>query len=165
MDAKVFGDTYARGLKSTINFLSSRGVPRDMAPECAQAAWAKGWERIKQLRDENLLISWVNSIALNHSRRALKKAKHEVAWTPDRERKTEIDLAAIDIAAILQSCGPKDRRLLEAQLDGRSAQELAAETGLTETAMRLRCLRARRAARNSCNVVAPEMHDFARNDA
>jgi RNA polymerase sigma factor (sigma-70 family) len=150
MDATVFANTYKKGIKSTINFLSSRGIPRDMAPECAQAAWAKGWERLKQLRDESLLVSWVNSIALNHSRRAMKKARHEVAWTQDRERRTEMDLAAIDVASILQSCEPKDRELLEAQLQGRSAQELAAETGLTETAMRLRCLRARRAARENC---------------
>jgi len=157
MDSAKFASTYETGLKSTINFLSSRGIPRDMAPECAQAAWVKGWERLKQLRDESLLLSWVNVIALNHSRRTLKKNKQEVAWTPDRDRRIEMDLAAIDLAYILSCCTPKDRRLLEAQLLGRSPQELAAEAGLSETAMRLRCLRARRSAREHCRAHAPSV--------
>lgn len=150
MDSAVFEQAYATAWKSTITYLTSRGIPLDTAVECAQAAWVTGWERLVQLRDDSVLVSWVNVIALNYSRRAMKKATCHVEWTPDREPGEEMNLSAIDIAQILHSSSPKDRVVLEGQLMGRSAQELAREQGMTESAMRIRCMRARRAARQRC---------------
>jgi len=63
--------------------------------------------------------------------------------------KTSLDLAAIDIARILRACRPLDRFLLEAQMNGVTAKEMAREQGLTETAVRIRFLRARRSARKA----------------
>ena len=152
MDAALFAKAYETASKSTIHFLTSRGIPIDTAAECAQAAWVTGWERLVQLRDDSFLISWVNVIALNYSRKAMKKATYHVEWTPARELGEEMNLSAIDIAQILHSCTPRERTVLEGQLMGRSAQELAAEAGMTESAMRIRCMRARRAARQRCEA-------------
>jgi DNA-directed RNA polymerase specialized sigma24 family protein len=150
MDAAIFAEAYESTWKSTIHFLTAKGIPLDTAAECAQAAWVTGWERLVQLRDDSVLVSWVNVIALNYGRKAMRKASSHVEWTPARELGEEMDLAAIDVAQILHSCSPRDRAVLEGQLMGRSAQELAAEAGLTESAMRIRCMRARRAARQRC---------------
>ena len=51
-----------------------------------------------------------------------------------------------------QNCGSRssDRSLLEAQLMGTTAEELAKSEGVTPTAIRLRLLRARRSARQIC---------------
>ena len=63
--------------------------------------------------------------------------------------KIHLDLAAIDVARILRVCRPPDRLLLEAQMQGVTAKEVAREQGLTETAVRIRFLRARRSARQA----------------
>ncbi|MCU1324843.1 MAG: polymerase sigma factor [Bryobacterales bacterium] len=152
MDANVFANAYETARKSTINFLTSRGIPLDTAVECTQAAWVTGWERLVQLRDDSFLVSWINVIALNYSRKAMRKATCHVEWKSHREAGEEMNLSAIDVAQILQSCSPRDRAVLEGQLIGRSAQELAAEAGMTESAMRIRCMRARRAARLRCET-------------
>lgn len=45
-----------------------------MACESAQAAWVRGWGRLGQLRDETLVLTWVNTIALNVYRRLIREA-------------------------------------------------------------------------------------------
>lgn len=146
MTREEYGQAYQRGFDCTVRFLLSRGVQRDSAIESAQAAWARGWERLFQLRDENMVLTWVNSIALNLYRGGMRR---ETATCPLTEFRgaTAIDLAAIDIARILDFCRPCDRVLLEQQLHGVSTKEIADRQGATETAIRIRLLRARRTAR------------------
>jgi RNA polymerase sigma factor (sigma-70 family) len=114
--------------------------------EAAQAAWVRGWERLGQLRDEKLVVTWVNTIALNAYRRLIRKETHP-ELSEVREKSVTIDIAAMDVARILQFCRPCDRAILEQQyLRGVSTQEIAREHGVTETAIRIRLLRARRDA-------------------
>src|SRR5258708_22043158 len=72
MTTEGFGQAYSRGFDVTIRFLTSRGLRRDHACEVAQAAWVKGWERLGQLRDERFVFTWVNTIALNVYRKAIR---------------------------------------------------------------------------------------------
>jgi DNA-directed RNA polymerase specialized sigma24 family protein len=58
-----------------------------------------------------------------------------------------IDFAAIDIARILTFCRPSDRHLLEQSMSGVTTAEIAREQGASDTAIRIRLLRARRDAR------------------
>ena len=58
-----------------------------------------------------------------------------------------IDLAAIEVARILRICRPCDRALLEQQIHGLTPEDVARQQGVTKTAMRIRFMRARRAAR------------------
>src|SRR6478735_8526671 len=118
MDAATFSETYQEGLPRTIRFLLSLGFPRDTVSEIAQTAWSRAWERLNQLRDDSKMLSWVNTIALNDARKTLRRAKQHVCITPDRERITTLNVAAIDISKILDLCAPKDREILEAHLDG-----------------------------------------------
>lgn len=146
MTREKYGLAYQKGFASTVRFLLSRGVPNDSANESAQAAWVRGWERLNQLRDEATLLTWVNSIALNVYRGVIRR---ECFSEPlkDLHGKGGIDLAAIDMALILDVCRPSDRYLLELCLQGVSMKEIAGRRGVTETAIRIRLLRARRAAR------------------
>ena len=157
MNATLFGDAYVQGLKRTLHFLLSRGVPHDVAPDIAQSAWLRGWERREQLRDESMIFSWINSIALNHFRRTLRGRRREEELRPAHYdiRATELNEAAIDIARIVDACTPKDRDLLQAQLLGITAKELANTGDISQTAIRIRLMRARRSARQLCEPRTP----------
>jgi DNA-directed RNA polymerase specialized sigma24 family protein len=146
MTRSEYGRAYQAGFKVTVSFLASRGAPQDAAEETAQAAWTRGWERINQLRDDHLVRTWVNTIALNMYRRS---AQLESRMQPlsDQAGGADIDLAAIDLARLLSSCGSSDRALLIHQLHGLTTSEMALAVGATEIAVRIRLLRARRSAR------------------
>ena len=146
MTSSLYGQAYESGFDRTIRFLISKGVGRDDAQEVAQAAWARGWECLNQLRDDNMVLTWVNTIALNIFRRALHVERHREPL-PELFSSLTIDLAAIDIASVLKSCRPRERHLLELQMHGATAKEIAEDNGVTETTIRIRLMRARRAAR------------------
>src|SRR5579864_8468204 len=152
MTREEFGDIYLAGRERTIRFLLSRGAAPGLAPDVAQAAWLRGWERLSQLRDPQMIVTWVNSIALNEYRRVIRTERLLQDMQQSAEGKTCLNLAAIDIARILHACKPPDRLLLEAQMRGVTAKEMACQQGLTETAVRIRFLRARRAARRALEI-------------
>jgi RNA polymerase sigma factor (sigma-70 family) len=142
-----FGRAYEHEFDDTVRFLLSRGVrPRDTAADAAQAGWTKGWEKIDQLRNESLLKTWVNSIALNVYRSSLRR-EPMYQTLPDLVSKTGINLAALEVRRVLRTCHPSDRKLLEQQMRGLTAEEIAKHLGITVTAVRVRFVRARRAAR------------------
>ena len=68
---------------------------------------------------------------------------------PIHGRTTAINLAAIDVAKAMHLCRPPERELLEAQMVGVTAKEMAQAQGVTETSIRLRFFRARRSAREA----------------
>jgi len=147
MTREDYGQAYQRGFDLTTRFLISRGVPREMARDVAQAAWVKGWERLSQLRNDSMVVTWVNAIAMNVHRSVLRSEKSYQSL-PEFYTRVELNLAAIDLNRILQYCAPRDRALLELQMQGDTAEEIARKQGVTETAIRIRLLRARRAARS-----------------
>lgn len=142
-----------------MRFLLSRGVNRDTALDVAQSAWLRGWERLSQLRDERVLITWVNTIALNQFRRVIRRDQvHEVLQDAPNPR-PPLDMAALDLRTILSRCRMRDRILLKAQLQGMTAKELSERTGASATAMRLRLFRARTAARMIAEGAGPQKHE------
>jgi DNA-directed RNA polymerase specialized sigma24 family protein len=147
MDRESYGQAYQEGVERTIRFLLSRGVAREMAPDIAQSAWLRGWERLSQLRDERMVVTWVNTIALNHYRRVIRTERLHQPIDEPLQSTTSPNLAAIDVSRILHVCRPPDRALLEAQMVGVTAKEMARVQGVSETAIRIRFLRARRSAR------------------
>ena len=149
MTREEYGDIYQSGRERTIRFLLSRGASPGLAPDVAQAAWLRGWERLAQLRDPQTIVTWINTIALNHYRRVIRVERLHQEIQPSSHGKTCMDLAAIDVNRILHICRPPERFLLEAQMSGITAKEMAREKGLTETAVRIRFLRARRSARKA----------------
>lgn len=145
MTREEYGSAYQRGFNLTVRFLVSRGVPYDAAQETAQAAWVKGWERLAQLRDATMVLTWMNSIALNIHRSHIRREPLLQAL-PELSTPPKVNLAAIDVRRILKNCKQKDRVVLQRHyIEGYKVQEIASEQGWTETAVRIRLLRARRA--------------------
>lgn len=96
-----------------------------------------------------MVLTWVNTIALNIYRRTLQRERL-LQPLPDlysQHSQLAIDMAAIDVACVLKSCRPRERCLLELQMGGATPKEIAQSNGVTETAIRLRLMRARRAVR------------------
>ena len=137
MTRHEYGHAYEQGYKLTVRFLLSKGVPRDAAEESAQAAWARGWERIHQLRERDFLRTWVNTIALNLHRRSVRADNRKQALS-DCPGGNEVNVAAIDLARLLRFCSDSERLLLRQQLHGLSTCEMASAVGTTETAVRIR---------------------------
>jgi len=147
MTREGYGQAYQKGFELTVRFLLSRGAWRDNASEVAQAAWARGWERREQLRDESLVLTWVNTIALNLYRSVLRREPLN-QLLPDLTLQTDgVNLAAIDVARIFSLCRPHQRELLEQYMNGATTKEIAEQHGVSETAVRIRMLRTRRHVR------------------
>lgn len=151
MTRELYGQAYEESLDHTVRFLLSRGARRDTAPDIAQTAWLRGWERLDQLRDDRFLVTWVNSIALNHFRKLIRREGRNEPLRDRPNPKSAVNWAAIDVSRILASCRPRDRALLKAQLDGVTPKELSQQTGANPAAIRIRLLRARYAARTFAN--------------
>lgn len=148
MSREEYGQAYQRGFEMTVRFLISRGVERDRAHEVAQAAWVRGWERLGQLRNERMVTTWVNTIALNVFRTLVRREPMNQTLLEQQHTTEGIDFAAIDVARVLTLCRPCDRRLLEQSMSGATTAEIAGEQGVSKTAIRIRLLRARRDARS-----------------
>jgi len=146
MTRTTYETAYREGFSLTLNLLLSRGACRDAAEEVAQAAWTRGWERLDQLLNDDLLKTWVNTIAINFYRRAMHLQGRMRPLT-EMPGEAKVDLAAIDLDRLMSSCYPQERNLLALQLRGLTTKEMAQEIGVTETAVRIRLMRARRAAR------------------
>ncbi len=73
MTTEEYGNAYKKGYHLTVRFLVSRGLTYDGAQETAQAAWVSGWERLGQLRDSSMVLTWMNSIALNIHRSCMRR--------------------------------------------------------------------------------------------
>jgi len=145
MTREEYGSAYKVGYNLTVRFLVSRGLTYDSARETAQAAWVKGWERLGQLRDPNMVLTWMNSIALNIHRSYMRREPFSQTL-PEIATPPKINLAAIDVRRILKTCKKNDRMVLQRHyLEGYKVQEIARAHGWTETAVRIRLLRARRA--------------------
>ena len=147
MTAEAYGQAYQRGLDRTTGLLVSRGARSECAREVAQAAWAKGWEHINQLRNESAVTTWVNTIALNCYRSFLRSEIQQLPMT-DLSTRADINLGAIDLRRFLEWSRPIDRQLFDDYLQGYPIAEIARRQGITYTAVRIRLLRARRAVQS-----------------
>jgi DNA-directed RNA polymerase specialized sigma24 family protein len=147
MTAEAYGQAYQHGFDRTIRLLLSRGARIDCAREAAQAAWAKGWERIGQLRNESVVATWVNTIALNCHRSVIRSENHQLPLT-DLATSADVNVACIDLDRILARCRPSDRQLFDDYLQGYPIEEIAGRHGISNTAARIRLLRARRAVQS-----------------
>jgi len=153
-----YGQAYQKGYSKTIRVLRSRGASPDHAEDVAQWAWMRGWQKLGQLKDDGMVVSWVNAIAINcHRRVGQQEARFQSL--PDLCGHIGVDSAPLDTAKILDSCRPEDRALFEQQLGGMTTPEIAKKQGVSAAAIRLRFFRARRAARASVESHASALRD------
>src|SRR5690242_8012956 len=111
MTREEYGKAYTQGYQLTVKLLIKRGIVLDLALDIAQTAWVKGWERLWQLRDEQKIFVWINSIAINTHRHY---DREEPRWESLRDlpAPAKIDLRAIDLRRLMKSCRPTDLALL-----------------------------------------------------
>jgi DNA-directed RNA polymerase specialized sigma24 family protein len=165
MTQECYGQAYQKGFGRTVRFLRSRGASPERAEDFAQAAWLRGWQKIDQLRDEAMILYWVNAIAFNYHRRG-SQIEARFHALPDLCGTMGIDLAPLQVAKILNLCRPPDRALFEQQMAGLTTPEIAEKQGVSTTAIRIRFLRARRAVRASLEAEANQRQQaFRRKNA
>jgi len=139
-----YAEAFESGFAATRRFLELRGAPPEEAEEIAQAAWVRGWEYRAQLRDPLLVGFWVNAIARN-----LYRARFRMPEAIPLERlhdfgSSSIDVDAIELSGLLRHCSRRDRALVKKSLEGYTAEEIAKDSGITPTGIRVRLLRVRR---------------------
>src|SRR5689334_23819904 len=103
MTREEYGSAYKRGYNLTVRFLVSRGLTYDAAQETAQAAWVKGWERLGQLRDSNMVLTWMNSIALNIHRSCMRREPF-LQTLPELATPPKINLARSEERRVGKEC-------------------------------------------------------------
>lgn len=160
MTKDAFGMAYQHGFEITVRFLMSRGIRPQYALESAQSAWVKGWEMLTQLRDERMVLSWVNSIALNDYRK-YHKQQSKLQNLFDLPGGPEPDMSALDLKRILAFVSMDDRSLLELRMQGASVNEIAGHYKVSNTAIRLRLLRARRLVKTKVESRTKVAHQAA----
>lgn len=109
-------------------------------------AWTRAWERLHQLKDESTILAWVNTIALNLYRRSFRRHLHFVPLE-DMPMMPRMNVFAIDLDRLINLCRPADQHVLNQQRNGLTIREIAEIEGISDTAVRLRAMRARRSAR------------------
>jgi len=94
-----------------------------LAEDSAQAAWAIAWRRIGDVREPNMIRSWLVAVAANEARRIMR-ARHprvleisvadiELEGVPDlRSDPLARGIASADLRRVLASLDPTDRALI-----------------------------------------------------
>ncbi len=111
--------------------LRSRAVARDLVGDGSASGVGQGMGTAEPASHESMVTISVNAIAINVYRSVLR-----------REKST-----AVEVVRILEFCPPRDRSLLELQMQGATAHKIAQKHAVTLPAIRVRLLRARRDAR------------------
>jgi RNA polymerase sigma-70 factor, ECF subfamily len=154
IDAVQFAEAFCHGYSMTLRFLLSRGAPGDLAEEIAQAAWVKGWECRDQLLRPHMIGAWVNSIAKNMLKNALRADRRQEPLT-ERSRTATPPVLVLDLKHILKKCDPRSSVILRGYyFEGYTTEEIAERVGLTPVTVRVRLLRLRRALRSQLFPVA-----------
>jgi RNA polymerase sigma factor (sigma-70 family) len=159
-DFNVTRDEYRQayekdGLRRTIAVLRRRGADIDSADELAQAAWCRGWEHLSQLKDSTRVVAWVASIAINAFRDEIAKSRRIVPLMSAGYEQGIAPLANVtflDLHVAIRRCPARQRALLEAVLEGRTVDELAASLAVSTGAVHHRLSRARRALRRAMHA-------------
>jgi RNA polymerase sigma factor (sigma-70 family) len=163
MTPESYGQAYEEGFVRTVRIMRARGAPLHTAEDLAQAAWLQGWQKLDQLRDEGMIVSWVIAIAINYQRRGSRlEARYQDL--PEICGCAGIDLVALDAAKVLNFCPAGYRVLFEQQLGGLTTKEIAKKQGVSATAIRIRLFRARRAVRTRMKDRAAELRECSRSE-
>lgn len=136
--------SYTNDYRRTVALLRSRGASEADASEFAQAAWAKGWESLGQLRDSGRILPWINSIAVNLYRSSLMLSSRESSLS-DAIPSASREWNACEFRFLLGKCRREDCEILVSRYwRGLTIQEIGRKHNWSDGATRIRLLRARR---------------------
>jgi RNA polymerase sigma-70 factor (ECF subfamily) len=147
--------SHRRAVTSTLIACGIRS--EDTALDLAQDVALKAWQQLDRLSDPRSFTAWIRRIAANAARDHLRR----MAVRREDELDEAIDLAADDdphsdavrmaeirlMLAALETEDGEVVQLLLARADGVSVEDLAAQTGLSEGALKMRLMRARKRLR------------------
>jgi RNA polymerase sigma-70 factor (ECF subfamily) len=130
---------------------------QDTASDLAQEVSIRAWERLHTLDDPRSFTAWIRRIAANAARDHLRRMAvrreddldHalDLAGDDDPHRRAErVGEIRLMLAALENEDG-EVVELLVARAEGVSVEELANRTGLTEGALKMRLMRARKRLR------------------
>ena len=119
---------------------------RDLAEDAVQAAWSIAWRKLGSVRDASKLRSWLMRVAVNESKRVLKKRRRRIeveslaaGFGAPSGRDPETGIDALDLREALGRLKPDDRALLAMRyVAGFNSKELAAVLGITPSGTRNR---------------------------
>ena len=154
-----FGELVRRHQQRVFGILHRYERDAQRVEDLAQETFVKAWRALEQFDGRAPFEHWISRIAvrtaLDHLRKEQRR-KNEVAlpelgddaldWLRSTDEKNE--LAARDAAEVLhramRELSPADRVVITLQeLEGRSVKEIAAATGSSSIAVRVRAVRAR----------------------
>ncbi|MFN8814439.1 MAG: RNA polymerase sigma factor [Acidobacteriota bacterium] len=140
-----YAASYQEGYAKTVRFLASTGAPPDLAEEVAQAAWARGWERLGQLRQAQALPFWINSIAKNLLRSDCRKRQLSAELLDNTLVADPLESEPIDAQRVFAGCSETERELLQLYyIEGFTSRELSESMGLSAVGVRVRLTRLKR---------------------
>jgi RNA polymerase sigma-70 factor, ECF subfamily len=115
---------------------------RELAEDAAQAAWARAWQRMHQLRDPAKVRSWLVAVAANEARQIARKGRPRLDRGSASGYGSEADPALIDLSRALAGLPPEDRQLLGLRyVSGLTSAEIGTELGMSAGAVRHRLMR------------------------
>ncbi len=139
-----YAQAFQTSFRKTLRFLRSRGASEDLAEEVAQEAWARGWERLHQLRNPEVVDVWVASIAKHLWRNRVVRDQRNRELT-DNIALNHNPNGKILWQQITRACGDEEQKLLNLHyVRGYTSGEIAERLGSTALAIRLRLMRTRR---------------------
>ena len=118
----------------------------DLAEDAVQNAWSIAWRKLRLVREPDKLRPWLMRVAVNETKRALKKRSRRteveslvarIGAPSGRDPETGID--ALDLREALKRLDPDERALLALRyVAGFNATELAGVLGITPSGTRNR---------------------------
>ena len=115
----------------------------DVAEEAEQAAWAKAWHRLGDVRDPIALRPWLMSVAANEARQIMRGQKRRTVrelavGTPTST--AGVDRAALmDLAAALAKLDTRDRAIIGLRyIGGLESAEIGQAVGMSASGVRVR---------------------------
>jgi RNA polymerase sigma-70 factor (ECF subfamily) len=124
-----------------------------LAEDSAQAAWAIAWRRIGDVKDPNLIRSWLVAVAANEARRIIRSrhphvreisvADIELVGVPDLRSDPLADgIAKADLQRVLAPLDPTDRALIALRYIAElSSDEIGHALGMSSSGARGRLSR------------------------
>ncbi len=92
-----------------------------------------------------MVLTWTNTIALNLYRTGIRREPF-LQELPEIVAAPKANVAVIDLQRALKTCKKNERMVLQRHyLEGYQVREIALANGWSDTAVRIRLLRARRA--------------------
>jgi RNA polymerase sigma factor (sigma-70 family) len=116
----------------------------ETAEEAEQAAWAKAWRRLGDVREPGNLRPWLMSVAANEARQLVRSRRRrqvrELSMGPEEGATAERDHAALlDLTASLARLDPRDRAILGLRyIGGLDSGEIGRAVGMSPSGVRVR---------------------------